>query len=161
MSTDLAFAERGFGKALNGVVGVAGIAIALHFLAPYAMAVAASSETLRFNLMMIAAGAGSAVTLVIAASFKGVFMRSLRLNLDRLDRAPPPKPLPGPPPLSPRVAVRPARKDLIAGAVRTFTRREAAKNSPRSPCPTAPQRANRARRAKTRRPPVRGKARRS
>ena len=103
-ATDLAFAERGFGKALNGAVGVAGIAIALHFLAPYATTVAASSETLRFNLMMIAAGAGSAVTLLIAASFKGVFMRSLRLNLDRLDRAPPPKPLAGPPPLSPRVA---------------------------------------------------------
>lgn len=102
--TDMVFTDRGFGKILNGVVGVAGIAIALHFLAPYAATFAPSSEKLRFNLMMIGAGAGSAVALVVGASLKGVFMRSLRLNLDRLDRAPPPKPLPGPPPLSPRVA---------------------------------------------------------
>jgi hypothetical protein len=102
--TDLVFRDRGFGKALNGVVGVAGICLALHVIAPYASTFADSSETLRFNLMLIGAGVGSAVTLLVASAFKGVFMRSLRLNLDRLDRAPPPKPLSTEAPLSPRVA---------------------------------------------------------
>lgn len=102
--TDMAFRDRGFGKALNGVIGAAGICIALHFIAPHASTFGGTSETVRFNLTMIAAGAGSALTLVIAAALKGVAMRALRLNLDRLDRAPPPKPLKTEARLDPRIA---------------------------------------------------------
>lgn len=102
--TDLALHDRGFGKIINGVVGAAGICIALHFALPHLVAFG-RGETVLFNLMMIVAFAGSAVTLVAAAAFKGVFMHSLRLNLDRLGRAPPPRRIADPvEPLNPRIA---------------------------------------------------------
>jgi hypothetical protein len=103
--TDLALHDRGFGKIINGVVGAAGICIALHFTVPHLVAFGRGSEAVLFNLMMIVACAGSAITLVAAAAFKGVFMHALRLNLDKLGRAPPPRPIAAPvEPLNPRIA---------------------------------------------------------
>lgn len=89
--TDLAFQERGFGKILNGAVGVLGICVALHFVGPWLPLVPDSSGRLRFNLALIACGAGAAVALFFGALIKGVVMRFIQRNLDRLDRPPRPK----------------------------------------------------------------------
>lgn len=102
--TDLVLRERGFGKALNGVVGIAGICLALHFVGERLPAFHDTTGTMRFNLMLIVAGAGSALTLVAAAVVKNAALGLLQRNLDRLYRAPPPKPLATEPPLDPRIA---------------------------------------------------------
>ncbi|MDI9850230.1 hypothetical protein QM467_19520 [Rhodoblastus sp. 17X3] len=102
--TDLVLQERGFGKALNGVVGIVGICLALHFVGEQLPSFHDTTGPMRFNLMLIIAGAGSALTLVAASVLKNAVMGSLRRNLDRLYRAPPPKPLATEPPLDPRIA---------------------------------------------------------
>jgi hypothetical protein len=102
--TDMVLQERGFGKALNGVVGIAGICLALHFVDGRLPSFHDNSGTMRFNLILIIAGAGSALALVTGALIKNAAMGSLRRNLDRLYRAPPAKPLASEPPLDPRIA---------------------------------------------------------
>jgi hypothetical protein len=103
--TDLVLHDRGFGRILNGIVGATGICIALHFALPHLLGFGRGSETVLFNLTMIVACAGSAVTLVVAAALKGVFMKALRRNLDRLGRAPPPPRIAETvEPLNPRIA---------------------------------------------------------
>ncbi|WP_374546120.1 hypothetical protein [Rhodoblastus sp.] len=102
--TDLALRDRGFGKALNGVVGAAGICLALALLTPHVFALADVSDRVRANLTLIIIGAGSAVTLIVTSALKGVLMSALRLNLDRMDLPPPPAPIAEPASTDPRIA---------------------------------------------------------
>jgi hypothetical protein len=102
--TDLVLKERGFGKAGNGAVGIVGICLALHFVNAWLPAFHDTTGPMRFNLILIIAGAGSALALVAASVLKNAVMGSLQRNLDRLYRASPPKPLATDPPLNPRIA---------------------------------------------------------
>lgn len=94
--TNLAFDERGFGKVLNGVVGIFGICLALRYVGPYFDLVSDASGKLRLNIALIIAGSGAAVALCCGAFLKGVVMRFLRFGLDRLDRPARPKPFDAP-----------------------------------------------------------------
>ncbi|HUO55771.1 MAG TPA: hypothetical protein VMU18_13570 [Rhodoblastus sp.] len=108
--SDLAFKERGFGKVLNGIIGIAGICVALHFFVPHQAMLGGASEMLRFNLGLIAAGAGASVLLVIAALVKGVALRVLTRAVDNMSRPARPAPMQVEAELDPRVAAALRRK---------------------------------------------------
>jgi hypothetical protein len=96
-ASNLALHDHGFGKVINGLVGVAGVCVALHL-------VGERLTTLGFNLLLIIAGTGSAVSLIGGALAKGVLSRFMQRHLDRLDKPAAPRPMVVETPLDPRIA---------------------------------------------------------
>jgi hypothetical protein len=103
--TNMAIRERGFGNAGNGVVGVAGICLAIFLCSPRFHILNDLPEDVRFNVMLIAASFGSAFALIFGAVLKGIILRLLAAFLDLLGRPERPKPIVvEEEPLPPRIA---------------------------------------------------------
>jgi hypothetical protein len=91
--TNMAIRERGFGNVGNGIVGVAGICLAIFLCSPRFHLLGDLSEEARFNVVLVAASFGSAFTLVLGAVVKGVALRLLASLLDLFGRPERPKPM--------------------------------------------------------------------
>ncbi len=100
----MAIKEHGFGIVLNGLIGVAGICVALHFAVPRLPLLSGVSDEMRFGLGLIVAGAGAALLLVAAALFKNVATRQVNRILIRFGTPPRPLPFQRQPELDPRIA---------------------------------------------------------
>ncbi|MCI4679774.1 hypothetical protein K9U39_11870 [Rhodoblastus acidophilus] len=109
--TNLALKERGLGAIVNGVVGVGGIALALHLVLPRLSLLNDASDKMRFNLAMIAAGAGAAFALVVAAVAKSMVSRLLTRGFIVIGRPPRPAPIQTEPKVEPRIAAALRKKD--------------------------------------------------
>ena len=85
--TNFAFKDKGFGIVLNGVVGVAGLCLALFFCsARFRLLPQNLPEHTLFNVLLIIACLGSAVFLVIASQVKNVTLSLLARFVDGFDR---------------------------------------------------------------------------
>jgi uncharacterized membrane protein YeaQ/YmgE (transglycosylase-associated protein family) len=106
----MAIKEHGFGLVLNGLIGVAGICVALHFAVPRLPLLSGVSDEMRFGLGLIIAFAGAALLLVIAALFKNVATRQVNRVLIRVGTPPRPLPFQREPELDSRVAAAMRKK---------------------------------------------------
>lgn len=108
--SNMAIKDLGFGIVLNGLIGVAGICIALHFALPRLPLLIGGSQEARFSLGMITAIAGAGLLLVVLAFFKNVAMRQINGVLARIGMPPRPQPIQRAPELAPRIAAAVRRK---------------------------------------------------
>ncbi len=108
--SNMAIKDLGFGIVLNGLIGVAGICIALHFALPRFPLLIDGSEEARFSLGMIAAIAGAGLLLFVTALFKAVATRQINGALARVTTPPRPQPIQRAPEFNPRIAAAVRRK---------------------------------------------------
>ncbi len=100
----LGLKERSLGMVLNGVIGVAGICLALHFVLPRLPFVPGSSEQARFNLALIIGASGAPLLLLVAALVKNFVTRRVNGVLVRVGAPTRPQPIRPEPDLDPRIA---------------------------------------------------------
>ncbi|MGO8738355.1 hypothetical protein [Rhodoblastus sp.] len=102
--SDEALKQRGFGIALNGIIGVAGICIALHFALPRLPLLRTLSENARFGMALVIGGAGAPLLLVAVTLLKNYLRRTINNYLAWVGTPPRPQPKQTEPHLDPRVA---------------------------------------------------------
>lgn len=100
----LGLKDRGLGMVLNGVVGVAGICLALHLVLPRLPLLPSVPEEMRFTLALILGGSGAPLLLLFVALVKNVVTRRVNGVLSRVGVPPRPQPIQPKPSLDPRIA---------------------------------------------------------
>jgi uncharacterized membrane protein YeaQ/YmgE (transglycosylase-associated protein family) len=108
--SNLAMKEHGFGIVLNGLIGVAGICVVLHFALPRLPLLRGVSEEMRFTLGLIVAATGAPLFLVAAALFMKAATRRVNRVLIRVGTPPRPQPIGREPQFNPRIAAAVRRK---------------------------------------------------
>ena len=88
--SDEALKQRGFGIALNGIIGVAGICVALHFALPRLPLLTTLSDNARFGVALIIGSAGAPLLLVAVTLSKSSLRRTVNNYLARVGTPPRP-----------------------------------------------------------------------